>query len=143
MRRRRWCFRLRYSDGVLVEEGLARVFGLVVPVTSSCRTSRRSGSTSRPSNILVVVPSRSVRAVATTGRFVVWSRRRVNWKPMPREAGEVKIQGCTIVSGGLEIEQPSTMGDCKEKGSRGPCLRFGMTYLVRIDRAWRSWRLRL
>lgn len=110
-----------------------------VPVTSNFRTSRRSGSTSRPSSILLFVPSRSVRAVATTGRFVVWSRRRVNCRPMPREAGEVKIQGCTIVSSGLEMQPRWTMGDCLTKGSREPCLLLccEMTYFVRIDRAWR------
>ena len=45
-------------------------------------------------------PSRSVRAVATMGRGVVRRRWRVRWSPMPREAGEVRIQGGGMVGGG-------------------------------------------
>lgn len=39
------------------------------------------------------VPERSVRAVAITGRFVVFSRRLVSWRPMPQEEGDIKIHG--------------------------------------------------
>ena len=108
----------------------------LVPVTSSFRTSRRWGSRSSPSSIRFFVPSRSVRAVATTGRFVVWSRRRVSCRPMPREAGEVKIQGCTIVRGRMKEQSPLAKGNCSGKGGREPCRRsYGMTYFVWIDRA--------
>ena len=73
-----------------------------VPVTSSCRTSRRSGSTSRPSRMRARVPSRSVRAVATTGRGVLRRRWRVRCSPIPREAGVVRIQGEGMVGCGVE-----------------------------------------
>lgn len=67
--------------------------GRCLPVTSSSRTWRRSWSTSRPSRIRALVSSRSFRAVATTGRSVVRSRRLASWRPMPREAGVVRIHG--------------------------------------------------
>ncbi len=37
--------------------------------------------------------SRSVLAVAMTGRSVVLSRRLTSWRPMPREAGETRSHG--------------------------------------------------
>jgi hypothetical protein len=45
------------------------------------------------------VPGRSARAVVIIGRVVVRRRCRVRASPMPREAGEVRIQGWTIVNG--------------------------------------------
>lgn len=43
------------------------------------------------------VPCRSFRAVAITGRSHVFSRYRVSSKPIPREAGVVRIHGKDIV----------------------------------------------
>lgn len=63
------------------------------PVTSSLRTDNRVGSTSRPSSILSLVSSMSFLAVATMGRSVVLRRRRASCRPMPREAGAVRIHG--------------------------------------------------
>lgn len=63
---------------------------------------------------------------------------------MPREAGEVKIQGCAIVRGMIMEQSPLAKGDWSGQGGREPCRRsYGMAYFVRIDRAekaWRSWR---
>ena len=64
-----------------------------VLVTSSSNTSSLSSFTSNPSKMRPFVPCISVRAVATTGRFVVLRRRRVSSNPMPREAGVVRIHG--------------------------------------------------
>lgn len=73
--------------------------GCKVPVTSSSRTSSLSLSTSRPFSRRSLVPARSLRAVAMMGRVVVLSRRRVSSKPMPRDAGVVKIHGRAIGGG--------------------------------------------
>lgn len=76
-----------------------------VLVTSSSNTSSLSSFTSKPSKMRPFVPLRSVRAVATTGRFVVLRRRRVSSNPMPREAGVVRIHGRDItVSVGQEAD---------------------------------------
>ena len=65
-------------------------------VTSSSKTSSLALSTSNPSRIRSLVFWTSFRAVAITGRSVVRSRRRVSSKPMPREAGVVRIHGKDI-----------------------------------------------
>ena len=68
-------------------------------MTSSSNTWSLDSSTSSPVRRRSLVPTRSVRAVATTGRLVVFRRRRVSSKPMPREAGVVRIQGRAIPMG--------------------------------------------
>lgn len=44
-----------------------------------------------------LVDDGSRRVVASMGRDVVWRRRRVRAWPMPREVGQMKIQGELIV----------------------------------------------
>lgn len=62
-------------------------------VTSTSNTDNLLFSTpSRPSNNRAFVPSKSRLAVATIGREVFCKRRRVSEKPIPREAGVVRIQ---------------------------------------------------
>lgn len=67
------------------------------PVTSSLRTDRRVGSTLRPWRIWALVCSRSLRAVATTGRSVLLRRRRASWRPMPRDAGVARSHGFRVI----------------------------------------------
>lgn len=61
-------------------------------VTSTSNTNNLPFSTpSRPSSNRAFVPSKSRLAVATIGREVFCKRRRVSAKPIPREAGVVRI----------------------------------------------------
>lgn len=69
-------------------------------MTSSLRTSSLCLSTTRPSRICSFKASRSLLAVAMTGRSVVLSRRLASWKPMPRDAGETKSHGFDMAVGG-------------------------------------------
>lgn len=67
-------------------------------VTSTSSTNNLLLSTSsRPSSNRAFVPSKSRLAVATIGREVFCSRRRVSEKPIPREAGVVRIQPAIIL----------------------------------------------
>lgn len=90
--------------------------GYDVLVTSSSKTSSLSSSTSKPSKMRPFVPCISVRAVATTGRFVVLRRRRVNSNPMPREAGVVRIQGRDMVHSVKEETDNLRMMTCSARG---------------------------
>ena len=82
--------------------------------TSTLRTERRFESmSSRPCRQSSRVLSRSLRAVATMGRVVVWRRWRVSARPMPREEGVVRSQGegmARRIGGAVRlILQPSTL----------------------------------
>lgn len=66
--------------------------GFYILVTSTSNTNSLLFSTSsRPSSNRAFVPSKSRLAVATIGREVFCKRRRVSAKPIPREAGVVRI----------------------------------------------------
>lgn len=66
--------------------------GFYILVTSTSNTNNLLFSTpSRPSSNRAFVPSKSRLAVATIGREVFCKRRRVSAKPIPREAGLVRI----------------------------------------------------
>lgn len=101
-----------------------------VLVTSSSKTSSLASSTSNPSKMRLFVPFKSVRAVAMTGSFVLWSRRRVSSNPMPREAGVVRIQDMVVA---IENEDrridvtwrgPCSRGNCQET----PCCAAERSY---------------
>ncbi|CAI6263482.1 unnamed protein product [Periconia digitata] len=70
--------------------------GRDLPKTSTLSIVSRSPSTSSPSSIFCFVPSKSFRAVATTGAFVVCNTRLASAKPMPREAGVISDQGLIV-----------------------------------------------
>ena len=78
-------------------EGTIKMRKFQVLVTSNSSTSSRFLSTSKPSKMRSFVPCRSLRAVATIGRSLVLSKCRVSSKPIPREAGVVRIHGKAIV----------------------------------------------
>lgn len=66
--------------------------GFYILVTSTSNTNNLLFSTPlRPSSNRAFVPSKSRLAVATIGREVFCKRRRVSAKPIPREAGVVRI----------------------------------------------------
>jgi hypothetical protein len=67
--------------------------GVAVPSTSNFRTLSRDSSILVPWSNSSFVLSRSLRAVTTTGAFVVCKTRFANAKPMPRDAGDIKDQG--------------------------------------------------
>lgn len=65
----------------------------IVPRTSSLSTVSRDSAISVPLSNSSLVLSRSLRAVTTTGAFVVCRIRFARENPMPRDAGDIKDQG--------------------------------------------------
>lgn len=83
--------------GARADENVVKAEWECSPVTSNSSTSSRWASTSRPSRMRAFVPFGSVRAVAMIGKVVVRRSWRVKERPMPREAGEARIHGWTMV----------------------------------------------